>query len=357
MGSDTQSNVLQADLHPSKISVHEIFDTIQVIPLETTDSCLLRAPVKIVVGNNRNYILDWKNFQVFVFDDRGHFLHTIGKKGQGPGEYREVYDMIVDEGKNQVKLLSPFGSIYVYNLEGQFVRQIRLPDKSNYQAMEAMGDKIMTWTIPNSCEETCITIVDANTGEETNSFWKGARILNSVAVGNFYTYNGKSYFAPTFHNNEVYEITEDSLRLAYQWNFGKDNIDISKYKFTFTDDNQAEEGCLITQYIKDNTIPYLLRAQYQNSKFFYVNLSYGWFPNLTLKNVFYRKIDDKCFLFRESKEGIIVRPETFEEEYIVQFAFSEEFEEYQSVLPPTEYQKLRNRQEDDNPCLIKLYFK
>lgn len=54
MGSDTQSNVLQADLHPSKISVHEIFDTIQVIPLETTDSCLLRAPVKIVVGNNRN---------------------------------------------------------------------------------------------------------------------------------------------------------------------------------------------------------------------------------------------------------------------------------------------------------------
>ena len=48
MGSDTQSNVLQADLHPSKISVHEIFDTIQVIPLETTDSCLLRAPVKIV---------------------------------------------------------------------------------------------------------------------------------------------------------------------------------------------------------------------------------------------------------------------------------------------------------------------
>lgn len=84
MGSDTQSNVLQADLHPSKISVHEIFDTIQVIPLETTDSCLLRAPVKIVVGNNRNYILDWKNFQVFVFDDRGHFLHTIGKKDKVP---------------------------------------------------------------------------------------------------------------------------------------------------------------------------------------------------------------------------------------------------------------------------------
>ena len=39
MGSDTQSNVLQADLHPSKISVHEIFDTIQVIPLERIAAC------------------------------------------------------------------------------------------------------------------------------------------------------------------------------------------------------------------------------------------------------------------------------------------------------------------------------
>lgn len=191
-GSNTQNNILQADLQPSTLSIHEIFDSIQVIPLETTDSCLLRAPVKVTTGNNRNYILDWKSFQVFVFDDEGHFLHTIGKKGQGPGEYREVYDMIVDESRKQVKLLSPFGSLYVYDLEGQFIKQIRLPDKSNYQSMVAMGDKIITWTIPNGSDEPCITIVKADTGEEVNNLWKGPRILNSVAPGNFYTYHKKA---------------------------------------------------------------------------------------------------------------------------------------------------------------------
>ena len=177
--------------------------------------------------------------------------------------------------------------------------------------MVAMGDKIITWTIPNSSDEPCITIVEADTGKEVNSLWKGPRILNSVAPGNFYTYHKKSYFAPAFHDNEVYEITEDSLLLAYKWNFGEDNIDISSYKFTFTDDNQAEEGRLLTQYLKENTIPYLLRSQYQNEKFFYAGLSYGWFPNLTLKNLFYRKSDGKSFLFKDTQEGIVIRPEAF----------------------------------------------
>ena len=126
---DAQQLILKVDLKPSTISIHEIFDSIQVIPLETTDSCLLRGPVKVITGNNRNYILDWKNFQVFVFDDKGHYLHTIGKRGQGPGEYREVYDMIVDESKNQVRLLSPFGSLYTYDLEGNFIKQNQLPEK------------------------------------------------------------------------------------------------------------------------------------------------------------------------------------------------------------------------------------
>jgi hypothetical protein len=53
----------------------------------------------------------------------------------------------------------------------------------------------------------------------------------------------------------------------------------------------------------------------------------------------------------------VIRPEAFEDEYIMQFSFNGEFEAYQSVLAPEEYQKLMSRQEDDNPCLIKLYFK
>ena len=354
---DAQQLILKVDLKPSTISIHEIFDSIQVIPLETTDSCLLRGPVKVITGNNRNYILDWKNFQVFVFDDKGHYLHTIGKRGQGPGEYREVYDMIVDESKNQVRLLSPFGSLYTYDLEGNFIKQNQLPEKSNYQAMEQIGDNIMTWTIPVSSDEPCITIVNADNGKEVSSLWKGPRILNSLSGGSFYTYDGKTYFAPAFHNNEILEVTEDSLKLAYKWDFGKDNIDISKYNFTLTDDNQAEEGRLMTNYLENGTIPYLLGSQYQNSKYFYVYFSYGWFPNQTIKHLFYRKSDGKSFFFKDTQENISIRPQAFEEECIVQFASYDDLEAYKSILSPAEYQKIISRNEEDNPCLIKLYFK
>ena len=32
-------------------------------------------------------------------------------------------------------------------------------------------------------------------------------------------------------------------------------------------------------------------------------------------------------------------------------------ETFKSILPETEYRKLENMLEDDNPCLLKLYFK
>ena len=183
--------------------------------------------------------------------------------------------MIVDESKNQVRLLSPFGSLYTYDLEGNFIKQNQLPEKSNYQAMEQIGDNIMTWTIPVSSDEPCITIVNADNGKEVSSLWKGPRILNSLSGGSFYTYDGKTYFAP---------------------------------------------------------------AQ-------------------TIKHLFYRKSDGKSFFFKDTQENISIRPQAYEEECIVQFASYDDLEAYKSILSPAEYQKIISRNEEDNPCLIKLYFK
>ena len=356
-GDKTDCEVLHVDLVERPVPMEELFSKISVIPLETNDSSFLVRPVKVIIKDNRYYIVDEGVPAVFSFDEEGHLLHKIGKKGQGPGEYREVYDMIVDESKNQVRLLSPFGSLYTYDLEGNFIKQNQLPEKSNYQAMEQIGDNIMTWTIPVSSDEPCITIVNADNGKEVSSLWKGPRILNSLSGGSFYTYDGKTYFAPAFHNNEILEVTEDSLKLAYKWDFGKDNIDISKYNFTLTDDNQAEEGRLMTNYLENGTIPYLLGSQYQNSKYFYVCFSYGWFPNQTIKHLFYRKSDGKSFFFKDTQENISIRPQAFEEECIVQFASYDDLEAYKSILSPAEYQKIISRNEEDNPCLIKLYFK
>ena len=66
--------------------------------------------MKVIIKDNRYYIVDEGVPAVFSFDEERHLLHKIGKKGQGPGEYREIYDAVIKEKENAVYMLSPFGS-------------------------------------------------------------------------------------------------------------------------------------------------------------------------------------------------------------------------------------------------------
>lgn len=59
----------------------------------------------------------------------GKFLRNIGRKGEGPGEYRSVYDVVIDEKNNRI-YLNDFGrytGILVYNLDGDFLEKINIP--------------------------------------------------------------------------------------------------------------------------------------------------------------------------------------------------------------------------------------
>lgn len=71
-----------------RIYMDELFDKIEVIPLETTQDCLLQEYPGIS-GVTDDYLL-LTNFFVGarLFDRKdGHFIHNVGKKGQGPDEY------------------------------------------------------------------------------------------------------------------------------------------------------------------------------------------------------------------------------------------------------------------------------
>lgn len=356
--NDEQKLLLKVNLEPDSISIYDLFDSIQIIPLETTDSCLLTGPVKLLTTAQANYILDWNNFKIFIFDNEGRFSHSVGKTGQGPGEYTQVYDVVVDESRNLVRMLSPFGRIYNYKLNsGQFIDDIQLPAKSNFQKMQEIeNNSIMTWSLPSDSEDFCITIIDANTGETKTSLWKGPRMLNASIVSVFYTFDSRTYFTPAFDNNKVYEVIGDSLKLAFQWDFGKDNLDMSEYGFTYTDENRVDEGREFDKYLKEGRIPYRLCDQYENAKYRFISLDYNFFKYQ--KYCFYRKKDAKSFFFDRTVEGIKIKfPMDFTDDYVAFITPGEELESYKYVLSADKYEKLMSRSEDDNPCLVKLYFK
>jgi|GEM_PF-195005 len=353
LNKTSKDNVLNANLQEEPVSVKELFSKISVIPLETNDSALLIRPHKILIKDNEYYVFDERVPATFIFNEQGKFLRKIGRKGQGPGEYREIYDAVISRYSNTLYMLSPFGKVFCYDLTGKFLKEIDLPAKSNYQSMEEYDeDLLILYTLPSYLEEPAISIVSKTTMKEVKSYWHQNRILCGLNSRMFYLYQNKVYFSTPF-NRKVYQVGLDSLKNIYSWDFDKSNIDLKKY-LTLDISKNIEENKLMDKYLLDSTIPYFMAQQYQNKTFYYSRLTYGF---KTPKSLFYRKSDNKTFFFEKTSEGIPLNALYFDDDCLMCIVYKEDYPAFKNVLPKEDYQKLEQRSDDDNPCLIKFYFK
>lgn len=106
-----------------KVFFEDLFSKIEIIPLETSDSCLLMDVEKIVHVDSLLYVFDSRRPALYVFDEKGAFVRQISRWGDGPGDH----------------LLSPNGYMGIYDLCGKFIRQDVLPAKPNYEERSYFG--------------------------------------------------------------------------------------------------------------------------------------------------------------------------------------------------------------------------
>ena len=88
---------INLDTKENIVKLSDIADTVTFIPLETKEESRLGSIDKLILENG-NYIIVDKQLAsaVFVFDQRGKFLHKIGRKGKAKNEYIELTDAAVD---------------------------------------------------------------------------------------------------------------------------------------------------------------------------------------------------------------------------------------------------------------------
>jgi len=95
------------------------------------DSALLNKPIEMHVDDQgRVYVLDWGDMQIKMYGPDGRFLRTIGRRGQGPGEFTTPAFMalmsdgricLLDGGQHRVSFLSNDGQyISSFPFEGYF---------------------------------------------------------------------------------------------------------------------------------------------------------------------------------------------------------------------------------------------
>jgi hypothetical protein len=107
-----------------EVNFTDMFDDFIYIPLETSEKSLFSTVNKMIVHENKFYIMDMvKMKQIFVFHNDGTFSHTIGSKGEGPGEYMNIEDFTIDTENNRVVVLSYPSIIYTYDMSGVFMER------------------------------------------------------------------------------------------------------------------------------------------------------------------------------------------------------------------------------------------
>ena len=347
--------VLRVSLERQEVSMKDLFSRLEVIPLETNDSCLLVFPDKVLCANGRYEVFDHKRFALFLFDEEGQFVRQVGRRGEGVGEYREVYDVAHDSRNGHICLLSPFWEMFVYDAEGRFLERLQLPEKSNYQALMDYGDYFVTWTLPITDEECGISVISKDSLQCVREYWHGNPNTMFLFPRAFYQFGEDLYFFRPFQR-EVYRIDLNGMQVAYRWDFGNDNYSIEDFGVSLKEKGDRREGNKLIEKLRDSTIPYCIQENRQNNKYYYAQFVFEFAPRVG-DHLFYRKSDGKSFFFRQTTEGVILNPMYFCDEFLLSLASHEDMEAYKHVLDEQEFAKLKGRTEEDNPFLVKCYFK
>ena len=109
------------NVQETTLTYSDIIDIQEWIVLDSLNECIIGDVAKIEEFNEEYYVLD-KTIQkcVLVFDEHGKYLRRIGRIGQGPGEYAQIYDFTINRRTGCVAILSGLSKVYVYDLEGEF---------------------------------------------------------------------------------------------------------------------------------------------------------------------------------------------------------------------------------------------
>lgn len=349
-------STLKVDLNTQREQVkwEDLFSKIEVIPLETNDSGLIINIDKVIPCRNRLFLFDSFRPALYVFDEKGNYLKQIARRGEGPGDYQAISDVFVDE--DIIGLLSPFGTLLLYDKDGQCVQQAILPPKPNYYALSRLPDG--NWSCWSCVErdENGISVVDKDSMKLVYGAWYNDRMLDMGLMKPFYTYNKDVYFGSAYQN-EVYKITRDSLEIVYKWNFGNNNIDKQKLSAYAQIENSSQRNDQILSDLENGILPYSMESHHQNNQYYYVALRKGVSTSRPWINVFYRKADGKTYVFETTEEGLHICPVSFTDEYLMSIVPFDNLEKYKGILSTEAFTRLALRKPDDNPCLVKLYFK
>lgn len=216
------NNINKSDQSLSSIITDFSFIELSRIPMED----FIAETYKTIFFENEYYLLDIKKSNVLVFDQAGIFQRKIGKRGNGPGEFKTVDDFVINKSKKEIALLGLNDiALYVFKTDGKFVKKIFCPEFFP-KKIGLINDQYYAFYTSYSSNALYDIIYTDLDGKIINGSFDFPADVDQLAfeyvggvrsVGNTTLYTGSA-------SSIIYEINKDRNASAkYRIDFGKDS--------------------------------------------------------------------------------------------------------------------------------------
>ena len=216
-------------------NIDKYFVSKHYIQLESDTNMLFGEIDKIVLRDNRIYILDqWNTYSIFIFDENGRFINKVDHKGEGPEEYIDMRDMFYDDYENTINILTYGGSgnrykIMSYDRDGNKLVKQQPIDLKIAQVERAKDGRYVfhskhSSNRPNITSSLFVysrTMQRLYSGLPINFDWIDKMSSSSKSI---YKDTDDNIYCSSDNITDIYQITEDSLRKCYHYDFGKYNF-------------------------------------------------------------------------------------------------------------------------------------
>lgn len=346
-GSTAQSIEVDIEDICSDFSLTTLFSSARVIPLETSDSSLFAYADKIIMYEDRLYIMDKRESLVMIFDKAGNFVNKIDKKGRGPEEYFWLTDICINNYEQTLELLDPSGKLLTYDLKGQFICATQLPnDIRAYHSLAVLNSDSILFS--SDAEDYILSIYSRSQHKILNRFVK--KSLSYFTSSFLYIYQDTVYYSQSLFD-QVYSLNNSETRIAYEWFFPS-----CDYEPTEVIPNYEKGDFKESRKIFWN-LPYMYNFQWQNTKYLYTMLKLPRTKQFV--NIFHDKTTHRNLVFEKSKEGVLFYSNYMDDDVSINAIPAQDIETYRnlSILDEESRKFLENYDENFNPYLIEYKFK
>jgi len=228
-------NIKDAKVSDETVLLSEVIDSnsIELIPLETNDSCLLGSIRRIRKLEDYFYVLDFASSRKLLkFSNDGSFKNIIGKKGVGPGEYEAPIDFCIERINKKIVLLDKGYFIKRYTTEGKYIDQHKLKEFSAIAVEKTMNG----FAFIGGGRSDNLVIADSNFNKLTSSFPYRNKTLDRLIHSPIQRVNDSLTIYRRFFDKIIYKIENkrvephtflsfrDKMKKSEHMNIDKDKI-------------------------------------------------------------------------------------------------------------------------------------